>query len=79
MNLYKLPKKAWRHIRNFFRFSVVYFIVATFVETGQTLHVWEHYALIEAGITAVLVFVTIWFSWRFYTGMFREFDFYDEE
>lgn len=79
MNLCNLPKKAWRHIGNFLRSYIVYFAVTTFVDIGQTLHVWEHYALMKASITAILVLATIWFSWRFYTGMCRDFDFYDEE
>jgi hypothetical protein len=74
-----LPTKAKRHIANFFRFVAVYFVSSTFVEVGQQLGFWTHRWIITAGLTAIYFAVAGWFGWRFYTGMDRDGDFFEEE
>ena len=61
------------------RFYIVYFIVDIFVDTAQKFQAWNQYALIEVGLFVIFFVITAWFSWRFYTGMFRGFDFYQED
>jgi hypothetical protein len=74
-----MPKKLKNHILNFIRFVFVYFLVETVVETGRQFNFWEHYALIEFGVTSAYAAVASWFVWRFYTGMYRDCDFYTDD
>ena len=75
----RMPRKLKRHLANYARFFGAYFVVASLIEVWQENVGFEHYGLIECGSITVLVLVTAWFVWRFYTGMVRDCDFYDDD
>jgi hypothetical protein len=74
-----MPAGLRRHIANYFRFTTTYFVIAYFVGIGRKLGIWEHYALIEAGLVIIYFLISAWFVWRGYLGMVRDLDFYDED
>ena len=74
----RMPKRLKRHILNFIKFYAVYFVIATAVEGAQQIVGPEHYTIIRWGLALVYFSISAWFVWRFYTGMIRDMDFYDD-
>lgn len=74
-----MPKKLKRHILNYIRFLMIYFIITTLVEIWHQFVGFEHYAFVEIGIVIFYFSVSAWFVWRAYTGMVRDLDFYDDD
>jgi hypothetical protein len=73
-----LPTKLKHHLGNFLRFLLAYFVLECLVNVANQLGVVEHYALIEYCLAAFYFLVTGWFSWRAFTSMIRDMDFYDD-
>ena len=74
-----MPKKLKRHIINYIRFLLVYFIIAFAIGAWQQFIGFEHYTLIQWGLGILYFSVTAWFFWRGYAGMVRDGDFYDDD
>jgi hypothetical protein len=75
----KMPRKLKRHLANYLRFLLVYFVISSFVEGWQQFVGFEHYTLIMCGLGAFYFSVSAWFGWRVYTGMVRDMDFDDDD
>jgi len=75
-----MPKKAKKHLLRFFSITTTYFVAMLELERVQLLinlvgdsDVYKRFGNVVSGIYIV---IAVWFCWRFYTGMFRDGDFW---
>lgn len=76
-----MPKKLKQHLLNFLRVTGVYIAIMSGIAVHRLLaglisNV-ERDVKLEWIVTAVYLAVSAWFCWRFYTGLYRDGDFWD--
>lgn len=76
-----IPKKLRNHLIDYLRVTGVYVAVISGLAVGHILmslisnsDPFEKFQIVAMMIYAL---VTAWFCWRFYTGMYRDGDFWD--
>ena len=76
-----MPKKLKQHLLNFLRVTGVYVAIISALEVGQILmgliSESDGYIRIERVVALVYFAISVWFCWRFYTGVYRDGDFLD--
>ncbi|MGO8930356.1 MAG: hypothetical protein ACLQU3_26100 [Limisphaerales bacterium] len=76
-----MPRKLKRHLLNLLRVSGVYVAVSSGIEVARLLMKLimqdDWLAMVEHGTTVVYFVLVVWFVWRFYTGLYRDGDFWD--
>jgi hypothetical protein len=74
-----IPKKLRRHLANFCRVTGVY--IAIIIGLGAAHQLMgliaapDDYEKIGYAVAAIYLATVVWFSWRFYTGVWRDGDF----
>jgi uncharacterized membrane protein YqgA involved in biofilm formation len=78
----RMPKRLKRHLINFLRLTVVYVAITSGLGAAQiltsVLTEVNEFAIIERVVSIIYFFISVWFIWRFYTGMVRDGDFWDD-
>jgi hypothetical protein len=83
-NMYtrRMPKRLKRHLINFLRLTGVYVAITSGLGAAQiltsVLTEVNEFATIEWVVSIIYFFISVWFIWRFYTGMIRDGDFWDD-
>jgi hypothetical protein len=76
-----MPKKMKQHLLNFLRVTGVYVAIMSGLAVHRLLAGLitsvEGDVKIEQVITLLYMAISTWFCWRFYTGSYRDGDFWD--
>ena len=76
-----MPKKIKLHFVKFIGLVAVYYEIMDGIERAHLLMslvaASDPYKKIGCVVTAVFLAISIWFCWRFYTGVVRDGDFLD--
>jgi hypothetical protein len=76
-----MPKKIKHHFVKFLGLVAVYYEIMDRLERAHLLmsviSTSDPYKIIGSFVTAVFLAISIWFCWRFYTGVYRDGDFLD--
>jgi hypothetical protein len=76
-----MPRKLKRHLLNLLRVTGAYVVITSAVEVARLLMKLiteeDKLTIIGHGITVIYFMVVVWFTWRLYTGLYRDGDFLD--